>query len=202
MFYYISGIVKLLEENLAVIDCGGIGFACHTGTATLSRLRTGETCTLYTHCNIQEDAFDIYGFYTKRELDCFRLLIGVTGVGPKAALALLSALTPESLTLAILAEDEKTLTSARGVGKKMAQRIILELKDKLAGQTTELDFSSDSAPSTSANAVSGGKAEVFAALAALGYSQADAAAALRGVDLESMSVQDGIRYALRAMMKG
>ena len=133
MFYYIDGIVTVMEANLAVLDCGGVGYACHTTGYTLSQLQIGKKHKLYTYCNIKEDAFEIFGFSTKEELNCFNLLIGVSGVGPKVALAILSATTPSQFTLAVMTGDEKTLTMAQGVGKKMAQRIILELKDKVAG---------------------------------------------------------------------
>ena len=201
MFYYLKGTVTAMEANLAVIDCGGVGFACHTTTYTQSQLKQGQTSTLYTHCIIREDAFDIYGFSGKMELASFQMLVGVSGVGPKAALAILSACTPESFSLAILTGDEKALTAAPGVGKKLAQRIILELKDKLSSQTTELDFSDSGLAAAAGPASQGVAAEVTAALQALGYSQADVAVALRGADLSGMSVQDGIRYGLRKMMK-
>ena len=129
MFYYLNGTVALLDANLAVIDCGGVGYACHTSNYTLARLQNGKPAKLFTYCNIKEDAFDIYGFSTREELDCFRRLIGVTGVGTKAALAILSAVSPDQLTLAVMTQDDKTITMAQGVGKKLAQRIILELKD-------------------------------------------------------------------------
>ena len=131
MFYYFNGEVTLLESNLAVIDCGGVGYACRTSSYTLSRLHVGERARLYTYCSIREDAFDIYGFSTREELRNFELLLGVTGVGAKAALAILSSTTPDRFALAIFSQDEKALTAAPGVGKKLAQRILLELKDKL-----------------------------------------------------------------------
>ena len=133
MFYYFNGEVTLLESNLAVIDCGGVGYACRTSSYTLSRLHVGECARLYTYCSIREDAFDIYGFSTREELRNFELLLGVTGVGAKAALAILSSTTPDRFALAIFSQDEKALTAAPGVGKKLAQRILLELKDKLGG---------------------------------------------------------------------
>ena len=201
MFYYLKGTIAAMEANLAVVDCGGVGFACHTTTYTQGQLKLGQVSTLYTHCNIREDAFDIYGFATKKELSAYQMLIGVNGVGPKAALAILSSCTPESFSLAILTGDEKALTAAPGVGKKLAQRIILELKDKLSSQTTELDFSDSGLSAAASPAAQGIAAEVSAALQALGYSSADVAAALRGADLSSMSVQDGIRLGLRNMMK-
>lgn len=198
MLYYLSGTIAILEENLAVVDCGGVGFACHTTATTLSRLKVGETKTLYTHCNIREDAFDVYGFATKEELSAFQNLLSVSGVGPKAALAILSAMTPEKLSLAVLTGDEKALTVANGVGKKMAQRVILELKDKMAdmGQST----AGDGFVPAGAMASAGKTAEVTAALASLGYSQSEVGFALRGIDVENLPVEEIVRLALRAML--
>ena len=124
MFYYLNGTITLLDANLAVVDCGGVGYACHTTNYTLARLQLGKPAKLFTYCNIKEDAFDIFGFSTREELNCFERLLGVTGVGPKAALAILSVVSPEQLTLAVMTQDDKTITMAQGVGKKLAQRII------------------------------------------------------------------------------
>ena len=196
MFYYLNGTVALLDANLAVIDCGGVGYACHTSNYTLARLQNGKPAKLFTYCNIKEDAFDIYGFSTREELDCFRRLIGVTGVGTKAALAILSAVSPDQLTLAVMTQDDKTITMAQGVGKKLAQRIILELKDKLGASQLELNTAQMAASGTP---VRGSKtAEATAALVGLGYSQTEAAAALKGLDVENLSIEDIIRQALRA----
>ena len=196
MFYYLNGTITLLDANLAVVDCGGVGYACHTTNYTLARLQLGKPAKLFTYCNIKEDAFDIFGFSTREELNCFEQLLGVTGVGPKAALAILSVVSPEQLTLAVMTQDDKTITMAQGVGKKLAQRIILELKDKLGASQLELntvEFAGSGAP------VRGSKsAEATAALVGLGYSQTEAAAALKGIDLEHLSIEDVIRRALRA----
>lgn len=197
MFYYLNGEITLMEGNLAVVDCGGVGYACRTTNYTLSKLRTGQKAKLYTYCNIREDAFDIFGFSTREELRCFEMLLGVTGVGPKAAIAILSATTPERFTLAIMTQDEKTLTAAQGVGKKLAQRIILELKDKMGG-ITEVDFSSGSAV---AAPVSGSNLSLAqAALAELGYTHAEIAAALKGLPAETLSTEEIVRHCLRAMV--
>ncbi len=197
MFYYFNGEVALMEGNLAVIDCGGVGYACRTTAYTLSKLRVGQKAKLFTYCNIREDAFDIYGFSTRDELRCFELLLGVTGVGPRAALAILSATTPERFSLAIMTQDEKTLTMAQGVGKKLAQRIILELKDKLGAAVTEVDFSTAAAPAP----VSGSNlALAQAALMELGYNQNEVAAALKGVQTEGLSTEEIVRRCLRAMV--
>ena len=196
MFYYINGTVTVLEANLAVLDCGGVGYACHTTGYTLSQLQVGKQQKLYTYCNIKEDAFDVFGFSTKEELNCFNRLIGVSGVGPKVALAILSAATPSQFTLAVMTGDEKTLTMAPGVGKKMAQRIILELKDKLTGELPEMGGTAAIVPAAAGNKAS----EAAAALASLGYSQSEIGLALKGVDVERLSLEEIVRSALRAMV--
>ena len=198
MFYYLNGEITLMEGNLAVVDCGGVGYACRTTSYTLSRLRVGQTAKLFTYCNIREDAFDIFGFSTRDELRCFELLLGVTGVGPKAALAILSSTSPERFMLAIMTQDEKALTAAQGVGKKLAQRIILELKDKL-GAVTEVDFS-DGASAVSIPTAGSNLALAQAALAELGYNQNEIGAALKGIKTEGMSTEEIVRQCLRAMV--
>ena len=127
MFYYLNGVVAHMAPFLAVIDCGGVGYACRTTNNTLSHLQKGKPAKLYTHLNVREDAMELFGFSTENELNCFQLLTSVSGVGPKAALSILSAATPESLAMSIITGDEKALTVAQGIGKKIAQRIILEL---------------------------------------------------------------------------
>lgn len=200
MFYYLTGTVAILDANLAVVDVGGVGYACHTSNFTLAQLRVGEEKRLYTYCNIREDAFDIYGFATRDELRMFELLLSVTGVGAKVALSILSAVSPDQLTLAIVTGDEKTVTMAQGVGKKMAQRIILELKDKVGG---ELDFSGGVSANDIAPVRQSGKlSTATAALVELGYSQAEVGRALKGADVENMSVEELVRFGLRAMVMG
>lgn len=196
MFYYLRGAVAHMESYLAVIDCGGVGYACHTTNNTLYKLRKGETATLYTHCYIREDSFDIYGFSSMEELSCFRMLIGVSGVGPKAALSILSSSTPEGVAMAIISGDEKMLTVAQGIGKKIAQRIILELKDKIAKE--QLDGGTFGVPS---GGFAGKVSEAAAALAVLGYSQSDISAAVKGIDAENLAVEEIIRQALKQMVK-
>lgn len=198
MFYYLNGTVALIDQNLAVIDSGGVGYKCFTSNYTLAQLQPGKAAKLFTHCNVREDAFDIFGFSTREELRCFELLLTVSGVGTKAALAILSVITPDQLTLAVLTQDEKTLTMAQGVGKKMASRILLELKDKLGGAQLELN---NGVQMTGAPVVHGSKsAGATAALASLGYSQGEIGAALKGVDVEHLSVEEIVRQALRAMV--
>ena len=197
MFYYLNGTITVLDQNLAVVDCDGVGYACRTTNFTLTRLQLGKPAKLYTYCNIREDAFDIYGFFTREEMNCFEQLLSVSGVGPKAALAILSVVSPEQFTLAVMTQDDKTLMMAPGVGKKMAQRILLELKDKIAGQQLELSTAS----MAGAPAVRGSKsAEATAALASLGYSTAEIGAALKGIDVENLPLEEIVRQALRAMV--
>ena len=201
MFYYLDGTVAEILSGLAVIDCGGVGYACLTTNHTLSQIRKGERSKLYTYLNVGESVFDLYGFASSKELESFRMLLGVSGVGPKAALAILSACTPEALALAVVSGDEKALTAAPGVGKKIAQRIILELKDKLARESaaTGLDFSGGNAGKATAFTSKAG--EAAAALAVLGYSAQEAAAALKGLDTDALSLEELIRQALKRMAR-
>lgn len=199
MFYYLNGKIAILDENLAVIDCGGIGYGCRVTNYTLSQLHVGDMVRLYTHCDIREDAFDIYGFFSREEQRCFELLLRVTGVGPKAAVAILSVMTPEQFTLAVMTGDDKSITMAQGVGKKIAQRIVLELKDKIGSGIASVDFSSSGSPLP----VQNNKVSLAtAALAELGYGQSEIAAALKGVDAESMTTEEIVRRALRSMVMG
>ena len=201
MYYYVSGEVAHVEPYLAVIDCGGVGYACRTTTFTLSQIKKGDKAKLFTYLSVREDAMDLYCFASSEELKLFQQLISVSGVGPKAALSILSAGTPANLALAIITGDEKSLTAAAGVGKKLAQRIILELKDKLAkGQTVSAAGESVAGPAVTIipqNKLS----EASAALAVLGYSQAEINVALKGIDIDNQSLEQIIRLALKNMMK-
>ena len=199
MLYYVSGKVTVLEPGLAVIDCGGVGYGCRVTAYTAAQLKLDKAARLYITESIREDAFDLYGFISREEQRCYELLTSVSGVGPKAAMSILAS-GPQNFTLAVMTGDEKLLTAAQGVGKKLAQRIILELKDKMGG-ATELDFSGGPV-AAAAPAQSGGIALAQAALQELGYSPAEIAAALKGADPKA-STEDLVRYALRAMvMKG
>ena len=201
MFYYLDGTVAEILPYLAVIDCGGVGYACKTTNTTLSRLKKGQRGRLYTYLNVGEGVFELYGFATANELNSFKLLIAVSGVGPKAALAILSTSTPESLAMAIVTGDEKTLTAAPGIGKKIAQRIILELKDKMAGASGgTLDFSSGGG-AVNVSAFTSKATEAAQALAVLGYTSAEVAAALKGIDVESLPLEEIVRQSLKKMVK-
>ena len=200
MLYYVSGTVTILEPGLAVIDCGGVGYGCRITAYTAGQLKLNQPARLYITESIREDAFDLYGFSSREEQRCYELLTSVNGVGPKAAMAILSSGGPQNFTLAVMTGDEKMLTAAQGIGKKIAQRIILELKDKLGGSSQELDFSAGVC--VPAPQQGGSAALARAALQELGYSPAEIAAALKGAD-PNASTEELVRYALRAMvMKG
>ena len=201
MFYYLDGTVAEILPYLAVIDCGGVGYACKTTNQTLSALKKGQKGRLYTYLNVGENIFELYGFATQQELNSFKMLLGVSGVGPKAALAILSVGTPESLAMAIVTGDEKSLTAAPGVGKKIAQRIILELKDKMAKEAVGgLGFSGSKG--TAAPALFASKAsEAAQALAVLGYSSQEVAVALKGLDMDRLPLEEIVRQGLKRMAK-
>ena len=198
MFYYVSGTVAEIGPNLAVIDCGGVAYACATTNYTISRLKKGERAKLFTYLHVREEIFELFGFSNQQELSSFKMLIGVSGVGPKAALAILSSTTPNNLALSIVTGDEKALTAAPGIGKKIAQRIILELKDKLAKEQTS--FSSDGPVPVIAAGGANKAGEASAALAVLGYGTPEIAAALKGVDMEQ-PLEEIIRQALKKMVR-
>ena len=197
MIYYVSGPVTILEPGLAVIECGGVGYGCRVTAYTTAQLKINQNARLYITESIREDAHDLYGFISKEEQRCYELLTSVSGVGPKAAMAILSAGGPQNFTLAVMTGNDKMLTAAQGVGKKIAQRIILELKDKIGGASAELDFSAGpaAAPLQSGN----NAALAHAALQELGYSAAEINAALKGVDSKA-TTEEMVRYALRQMV--
>lgn len=202
MFYYLEGTVALIEKELAVIDCGGVGYACRTSQNTCASIQSGKKTRLYTYLSIRENACDLYGFAEQEELNLFRLLLGVSGVGPKAALAILSIAPPSQLALCIITEDAKFLTQAPGIGKKIAQRICLELKDKLAKEQQTMQTGGGLVMQTvtqtggAVNAVS----EAVSALMVLGYSQAEAMQAMEGLKTDSsLTAEELIRACLKKL---
>jgi len=198
MFNYIEGTVADIDQNLAVIDCGGVGFSLNTTMNTLSQITVGKKAKLYVFDYVKEDCFELYGFSTKSEKRCFEMLLTVSGVGPKAAISILSAATPETLALAVMSGDEKALTSAQGVGKKIAQRVILELKDKMAKQADMPQFTP---PAASVGTDGSALSDAVAALTVLGYGSAEINAALKNTDAAGMTAEDIIKAVLKQMVK-
>ncbi len=201
MFYYLNGTVAVLENCLAVIDCGGVGFSCNTSMRSLSALEIGKKVKMYTSCVIREDAFDIYGFTTQAELNSFKMLTGISGVGPKAALSILSSSSPEDLALAVANGNEKALTIAPGIGKKLAQRILLELKDKVSADMRSLTPGGVSAPAGQAAVGDQKSRDVAAALSVLGYTPSEINAVLSKMDITNLSVEEAIRQALKSSLR-
>ena len=201
MFYYINGVVAELEPNLAVVDCGGVGYALNTTAYTIGQLKIGEKAKLYTYLNVREDCFELFGFAGKSEKRCFELLLGVSGVGPKAALSILSVTSPEALIMNIASGNDKALTAAPGVGKKIAQRIVLELKDKLAGEAGQSISPDAGFTAPTAGGGGGKRADAEAALAVLGYAPAEINTALKGVDVEALTLEEIVKTELRQMIR-
>ena len=203
MFYYISGKLAMLDLSYAVVDAGGVGYRLSITQTTYSSLpHSGESPSvcLYTYMAVREDGVELFGFFSTEELEAFKMLITVSGVGPKAAIAILSQLTPAKLSRAILSDDKKAIAQANGIGPKTAARIILELKDKLK----KVDLSEDGeepilsiATDTASNKLS----DAQDALIALGYSRNEAAAVLRTIDAEALELDEIIRLALKKIMK-
>ncbi|MBO4406132.1 MAG: Holliday junction branch migration protein RuvA [Clostridia bacterium] len=196
MFQYVEGKYVAAGTNLAVIDVNGVGFAVSTSMTTLANIRMGEKTKLFTYLSVREDALELFGFSTEEELRAFRLLISISGVGPKVALAILSVTTPSSLALAIATEDLKALTNASGVGKKLAGRIVLELKDKMLKESASLSPGELAVPIPTGD---GREGEAIEALMVLGYSRPEALKAIGGAPAGS-SVEEIIRYALKNLV--
>lgn len=199
MFYSLTGNIVKTGAGFVAIECGGVAFRCLTSNQTLYELSGDKQATLYTYLNVREDALDLFGFSSENELEWFRLLISVNGVGPKAALAILSELSPDDLALSISASDERAISRAPGVGKKIAQRIILDLKDKVGGlagnSASDVNMTKVSAVNDMSNT-----SEAVAALSMLGYSQSEASVAVSKLD-PTLSTEMLIRQALKLLSK-
>lgn len=205
MFYYINGKLALLDPTIAVIDAGGVGYKMtisYNTYASLSREQqtvNASSVKLYSYMAVREDGIEMFGFFSEDELNAFKLLITVSGVGPKAAISILSQLTPSKLSLAICTEDRKSISQANGIGPKTAARIILELKDKLKNQFEDSDNDSVSQVAVSAQDNKLGDAQD--ALTVLGYSRNEALTALKSIDTQSLELDEIIRLALKKLMK-
>ena len=198
MFYSVTGNIVHIDAAAVAVECGGVAFKCSVSVNTLKKAGAlGSKTTLYTYLAVREDALELFGFSDTQELECFKLLIGISGVGPKAALAVLSEMTPDKLAMAVSSGDVKSVTKAQGVGPKIAQRIIMELKGKMTAVSSDSDEGFDAAAvaesSDNAN-------EAVSALQFLGYSRYEAAKAVSGLD-KNMSVEDMIKKALAVLSK-
>ena len=199
MIYSIKGELTHTEPNLAVVECAGVGYACRTTFTTLSQIGSvGETVKLLTYLHVREDAVELFGFYTQSELTCFKMLLSVSGAGPRTALAILSDTTPEKFALSVATGDTKAFTKTKGVGPKLAQRIILELKDKIAKE--QLSQESVAVAEFTAVNNSGTVGEAISALVVLGYSQTEAASVVSKLDA-SLSAPELIRKSLQLIGK-
>ncbi len=200
MFYHLEGTVSELGPGFAVVDCHGIGFGLNVTANTLAALKAGEKARLYIAESIGETNFDLYGFATKNEKNSFELLISVSGIGPKAALSILSCNTPESLALAVINDDVKALTIAQGIGKKIAQRVILELKDKFRKEFGNTDFGPIQT-AAAAPAANSSLSDAMTALAVLGYSSAEIGPVLKKLDVSGLTAEQIIKAVLKHMVK-
>lgn len=204
MIYSITGLLRQVAPTYCVIEACGVGYQCSASTYTLSSLPgRGQEVTLLTHLWVKEDGMELFGFSTEQEKHCFRLLIGVSGVGPRVALAILSDAAPDRLMLSIAAGDAKALTRAQGVGTKLAQRIILELRDKVTDEDIGSSFGEEQGTiaALGESAKNTAKSEAISALVALGYGQTDAAAVIAPME-ESLAVDELIRRALKTFTRG
>jgi Holliday junction DNA helicase RuvA len=202
MYYYLDGKLAHVEASFAVIDCGGVGYKCNITASAQRRLPPiGERVKLFTYLHIREDVMDLFGFLDSEEHNCFKMLLGVSGVGPKVALNILSDITPERFALCVVTNDTKALTKAQGVGLKLASRIILELKDKIKSEQFEgkgAALLDGDIPIEGA----GNAAEVVRALVVLGYSRQEAVRVTSRLDADSMNLEDAIKAALKLLIKG
>ena len=207
MFYYISGKLALLQPGFAVVDAGGVGYRLTISQNTYDSLPRSaadahKDVRLYTYMAIREDDLELFGFASETELSSFKMLLTVSGVGPKAAISILSLLTPEKFALAVCTEDQKTISKASGVGPKTAARIILELKDKLMKETPAQKASETLSTAITQPGTSQGRmSEAQDALMVLGYTRAEALSAMQGLDISAMELEDIIRAALKKLMK-
>ena len=210
MFYYISGKLAHLENGIAVVDVGGVGYKLTISGTTYDAMPPNRSVKeppnvlLYTYMAVREDGVELFGFANETELASFKLLISVSGVGPKAAMSILSLLTPEKFALAVCTEDKKTIAKANGIGPKTAARIILELKDKLMKEHAGEDFyavDNNISLSAGASAKRGKLTEATDALLVLGYSRAEAANALKDINTDGMELEEIIRASLKKLMK-
>ena len=208
MFYYISGKLAHLDPTFAVVDAAGVGYKMTISQSTYAQMPPHRSVeekpivTLYSYMAVREDGIELFGFATTEELDSFKMLITVSGVGPKAAISILSLLSPQKLALAICTDDKKTISKANGIGPKTAARIVLELKDKLKGQNISLDDSGDGDISaTDLLGAADKRSDAISALTVLGYTRGEAEAVIRKINIADLEVDDIIKEALKKLMR-
>lgn len=199
MYHYLQGTAYKTNGSILVVECGGVGYAVNTSGYSMSKISDGQHIKVYTYLHVREGVMDLYGFLDEGELNCFKMLISVSGIGPKVAMSILSSINYERVALCIVTDDYKSLTAAQGLGMKGAQRIVLELKDKI--KKDQLGGLSQQAK-TQILAQTGGDDEAVDALMVLGYTKSEASSAVRRVDAEEKSLEDIIREALKLLVKG
>lgn len=207
MFYYLSGKLTHLEAGFAVLDCGGVGYKLSISGTTYNAMPANRSVAeppvvkLYTHLAVREDDIELFGFFSQTELATFRQLLTVSGVGPKAALSILSSLTPEKFAIAVCTDDKKTIARANGIGPKTAARVILELKDKMMKESEAGFGAAIPASASPVGAPRSAMSEAIDALVVLGYSRAEAMTALKDIDASKTELQEIIRLALKKLMR-
>ncbi|MCL1904129.1 MAG: Holliday junction branch migration protein RuvA [Oscillospiraceae bacterium] len=195
MIYSVKGALVYIDEGLAVVECAGVGYACRTASATLDGLKLGDNVTLLTHLSVREDAVELFGFATAHELGTFKMLLSVSGVGPKAALSILSDMSPQDFALSVVTDDVKSLTRVKGIGSKTAQLIILKLKDKLSSDATTTIAATPQRAATSKDS------QALSALMVLGFTASESAQALAGLT-DELDTSEKIKRALKKLSKG
>ncbi|MBQ8568669.1 MAG: Holliday junction branch migration protein RuvA [Oscillospiraceae bacterium] len=198
MIYSLRGKLIHKEQGLAVVECAGVGYGCRTTYETLSQIKVNTEVYLYTYMSVREDAVELFGFARQQELSCFKQLISVSGVGPKAALSILSDMTPERFAVTVVSSDHKALTKSKGIGPKMAQRIVLELKDKISKEQLSSAGGTELFAASAAETAGGNIGEAVSALIVLGYSQSEAAAVISKLD-STLPVEELIKQSLKQM---
>lgn len=199
MYHYLKGLAFKTNSSILVVECGGVGYAVNTSGYSMSKIADGQQVKVYTYLHVREDIMDLYGFLEEGELNCFKMLISVSGIGPKVAMSILTAINYERVALCIVTEDYKALTIAQGLGTKGAQRIVLELKDKI--KNDQLEGLGQSAK-TQILAQTGGGDEAVDALMVLGYTKSEAMSALKSIDTQDKSIEAVIREALKLLVRG
>ena len=207
MFYYVSGKLAYLDPSYAVVDAGGVGYKMTISATTHAAMpphltvKEAPLVKLFSYMSVREDGVELFGFSSEEELSSFKMLITVSGVGPKAAISILSQLTPQKLAIAICTDDKKAISKANGIGPKTAARIVLELKDKLSKETVIVGSDDDTSDIFSTAPTTSKRKDAEDALSVLGYSRAESAAALRTIDTENLELDDIIRLALKKLMR-